>query len=120
MGYRYISLVILCPKTRDIDGELAPKVMEHFKYEVGGFKMDAISEVSDTVIVLFDKIPIAEDTDMNKKIVEIQNHIGIRKMHVFELYTDPTFWNKYGVTIASIIGAGAFSIIIWAFSKMYP
>lgn len=115
---RWICLGVLCPISRDIDGDLIPKIEKQFIYQLPKHRLHTTDDDTN-VLVFWDRIGIAEDTNMNQKTREIEEVIQTNNVIVVDLGEDPTFWKKHGSSIMSIVGAGVFSVFIWYLSEIY-
>ncbi len=115
---RWIGLGVLCSTSRDIDGDLIPKIQKQFIYQLPNHRLHTTDDETN-VLVFWDKIGIPEDTNMNDKTREIEDVIQTNNVIVVDLGEDPTFWKKYGTTvITSIIAAGT-PILIWFVTKYF-
>lgn len=116
---RWISIGVLCPALRDIDDDLIPRMQSQFIYQLPNHTMHSTDDGTN-VLVFWDRIAIAEDTNMHNKTREIEDAVGTRNLVVVDHGEDPTFWKKHGERIMTLCGALAIGILIWFLSKYFP
>lgn len=115
---RWISVGVLCSISRDIDGDLIPKMQLQFIYQLPKHTMHTTDDRTN-VLVFWDKIPIVENTNMHDKTRQIEDAVNTSNMVVVDYGEDPTFWKKHGERVVTTTGAFGIGAFIWYLSVVF-
>jgi len=112
---RWVSAGVLCSSSRDIDGDLIPKMQKQFIYQLPKHIMHTTDDGTN-VLVFWDKIAISEDTDMHQKTREIEDALNTRNLIIVDFGEDPKWYTKHGGLIGiiiAIVGMGIAGFLHW-------